>query len=575
MRRALGRLLLGVSRPFLDLTVAERVVLLGVAVLHVVAITWGLPASDAWEVDGIAPRDVLAGVIKTYTPGSYFTYPPLHLILLSILSLPISLVAISKAPSLARADVIATFIGVPYMTGYSLVARVVSALMSLGIVLTLGRISAAIFGPRARVWTIAFAGVEVAGAYYAHTSNLDVPALFWAVLALHALAETVRADEPRGLRKVAVFAACAVATKDQAYAVFALTLPFVGVSWLLVRRDNARAIVREAAWCALIVGGLVLLIDGALFNPSGFAERVRFLTGHASQDYAMYSKDTAGRMAALRDAVLFFDHHYPVVVAPFVVLGVLLGLRRNQGLARVGAAIPLLGILSFTLAFNCVARRIEERFMLPQMQLCAVYAGGAVAVLLDAAGRWRVAVWGIRVAATASIVLGIRLTASMLATMIEDPRYRTEQFLRENVRPGDVIEVYGNNVYLPRFPEGAHVERVGPKQAPSPLPNVIEREELLSAIDGRRPRFIVVSTGWAWRFMGRPASATEGGHILPNAQAAILADEDSTTYVRRLFLGDTGYRVAYHAFYRGHGTLLPARHLHASLASDVFVFERK
>lgn len=577
VRRALARVLLLVSRPFVDLGRVEKLVFFGVAVLHVVAITWGLPASDAWDVDGIAPRDFLPGVIETFTPGKYFTYPPLHLTLLSILTLPFSAIAVAKSPSLSQPDIIATFIGVPTMTALSLVARLVNCVMSLGIVLVLGRISASIFGPRARVWTIAFAGVEVAGVYYAHTSNLDIPALFWSSLALMVLVDAVKADEPRKLRKVAVLAACAIASKDQAYALFAVTMPVVIVAWALTSRASARAIVREAAICGAITIGLVLLVDGALFNPSGFAARLRFLTGHASQDYAMYSKDNAGRLSVLRDAALFLDRHYPVACAPVIVLGMVGGIARSKGLARVAAAIPLLGILSFTLAFNCVARRIEERFMMPQMQLYAVYAGGAVALLLDAAGTRAAGAWLIRIGAVACVLSGVRLTACMLATMIGDPRYIAEKYLRENVRPGDVIEVYGNNVYFPRFPDGARVERIGPNPttARSPMPNIVEKQDRLGAVAERNPRFVVVSTGYAWRFMQRPPSAQEKGHVLPAAQAALLADEDSTTYMRKLFEGTAGYKVAYHCFYPGHGALLPPRHLHASLASDVYVFERR
>ncbi len=582
LRRALSRissrLLVLVSRPFVDLTGTERLVFLGVAILHVIALGWGLPASDGWDVDGIAPRDFLPGVIKTFTPGEYFTYPPLHLALLSVLTLPVTIGALAKAPSLAQADVVATFVAVPVMTTYAIVARVVNALMALGIVLVMGRISAAIFGPRARVWAMAFAGVEVASAYYAHTTNLDVPALFWSSLALFVLVLALQRDEPKRLRKVALFAALAIASKDQAYALFALSMPIVLLVWALARKDTAarREVLREAFACAAIVVGLVLVVDGALFNPKGFMARVHFLTGHASQGYAMYTNDVAGRLATFRDVVLFLDRHYPVAIAPLVVLGMLGALAKGPSLWRVAGLVPLLGILSFTIAFNCVALRVEERFTMPQMQLCAVYAGGAVAVVLDAV-KGKAAPWMIRVGGTAIVLSGVRLTAAMLGTMIGDARYDAERWMRENVRPDDVIEIYGNSVYFPRFPAGAHVERVGPGPvgARSPVPGVRERQDLLGNIDARRPRFIVVSTGYAWRFMVGPTPEPQQGHLIPSALGAILADEDSTRFMRTLFEQRAGYGVAHHSHYAGFPPLLPPRQLHASLACDIFVFERK
>lgn len=565
-----------------ELHPAERWLLLAVGVLHVIGIGWGLPASDGWDVDGVAPRDFLSGVVKTVTPGDYFTYPPLHLLLLTVLTLPVTLVALARAPSLAPHDVIQAFVQVPVMTTFSYAARAVSLLMSLGIVLAMGNLARAVFGPRARPWAMAIAGVEVAGTYYAHTSNLDIPALFWASYALLALVTAIKADEPRKLRRVAVLVACAIATKDQAYAVFLFSMPCVLVLWALERRRRAPGtlpeLVRETLWLVGIGIALVLLLDGALFNPTGFAARVRFLTGPASQDFAQYSKDWPGRLAAFWDAVTFLPNHYPVALAPLFALGVVLAVARTRGRDRIAALVPLFAILSFTLAFNCVARRVEERFMLPQMQLLAVYGGCAVAGLLELApvARQRALTWMVRAGAVACILSGLRLSAVVIATMLGDARYDAEAFMRENVRQGDVIEVYGGNVYLPRFPASAVVQRVGsgPTTSRNPMPDIVEKQDHLGAVGARNPRWIVVSTGYAWRFL-REAKGEETGHMLPESQRMSLADADATNHMRALFAGAAGYEVAHISHYAGHPPVLPPHPLHASLACDVWIFRRR
>lgn len=585
------RLLARVSRPILglfralggvlaDLRPFERNLLLAIAVLHVVGIGWGLPASDGWDVDGVSPRDFLSGVVKTATPGDYFTYPPLHLLLLTVLTLPVTILALVQAPSLAPHDVIQTFVQVPVMTTFAFVARVVSLFMSLGIVLVVGNIARAIAGPRARPWAMAIAGVEVAGTYYAHTSNLDVPALFWASCALLVLILAVKADEPRKLRRVAVLAACAIATKDQAYAIFLLSMPCVLILWAIERRraGTLPELVRETLWLVGLGVLLVLLLDGALFNPTGFAARVRFLTGPASQDFAQYSKDWPGRIAAFRDAVTFLPKHYPVALAPLFVLGVVLAAARARGRERIAALVPLCAILSFTLAFNCVARRVEERFMLPQMQLVAVYGGAAVAGLLELAPvtQKRALTWMVRVGAAFCILSGLRLSAIVVATMLGDARYDAEAFMRAHVHEGDVIEVYGSNVYLPRFPAIATVQRIGsgPTTSRNPMPDIIEKQDALGAVATRGPRWIVVSTGYAWRFL-RETKAEETGHMLPESQRMSLADADATNHMRALFAGAAGYDVAHVSHYAGHPPLLPPRPLHASLATDVWIFRRR
>lgn len=534
--------------------------LLAVAVVHGIALTWGLPASDGWDVDGVAPRDFLPGLIATFTPGDHFTYPPLHLAILGLLTLPVSLVEIARVPSHAPADVIAAFTAVPIMTIFALVARFVSFGMSLGVVVMIGRFSDRIFGRAARPWAMAIAGVEVAGTYYAHTTNLDLPALFWSLCAFDVLARAILDDDPRRLRKVGLLVAFAITTKDQAYAIHALTLPFAVLAW---SRRSDRPVIREGVLTAVLVVALVLAIDGALVNPSGFAARVRFLTGPASQDFAQHSKDWPGRISAFWDALTFFPMHYPVLLAPILVAGVVLALRRTHGRGRIVAALPAVAALSFTLAFNCVARRVEERFLLPQMQLVAVY-GGVLAI----------APMGGRVLGVAAIVLGLRGALDIDVVMLRDARYDAERFIAEEIPHDDAIEVYGNNVYLPRLPADRSILRVGlddPRRR-SPLPGVTETKALLGAVEERRPKWIVVPTGFAWRYLQEDPGAHHG-RVLPKSQQAELADADTRDFVRALFAEKTAYRLAYRAHEPG-SWLFPAHGIHASLATDVVIFVR-
>ncbi len=578
------RLLARAGRHLRGLDTIERLVLLGVAVLHVMAIGWGLPASDGWDVDGVAPRDFLPGVVKTFTPGDYFTYPPLHLLLLSLLTLPVTLVQLLRAPSLAPHDVVATFISVPVMTTFALVARLLSFFMSLGVVLAVGEMAKTIFGGRphdtgrtARAWAMAISGIEVAGTYYAHTTNLDLPALFWSSLALLALVRAVESDQPRELRRVAVLIACAIATKDQSYAVFALTMPIALVAWLLSRPAEKRGeLVQEGLRAAAIAIGLVLVIDGALLNPSGFLARLRFLTGPASQDFAQHSADLAGRLSALEDAIGFLPNHYPSGLAPFFLVGIVVALGGTTGKERIAAAVPLLAIVSFTLTFNCVARRVEERFMMPQMQLLAVYGGGiGVVVQRLLVSRRTTLAHAVRVVAAIGVALGVRQSATVIATMIGDARYDAERFIRENVRPGEVVEIYGTNVYLPRFPAGLAVERIDPRPATSrnPMPGVTEKRDRLGAIGERRPRWVVVGMGYAWRYLQEERDPKDG-RVLPGVQRVGLADADTRDHVRALFAEEAGYAKVHVSRYAG-SALLPPHPLHASLATDVFIFERR
>ena len=252
-------------------------VLAGTAVLHGVGLLWGLPASDGWDNDGIAPRDYLAGLVETAAPGKFFQYPPMHLALLALLTAPLTIVELVRAPSLAAPDVVREMIQVPTMTSLAVAARLVSLAMSVGIAWSVARIAEELRGRRAAWCAAAFLCVNAPLTYYAHTTNLDVPYLFWGSLALLALVRAVTREEPRLLRRWAVLAAIAVATKDQAYALFLLAAPVAVGAWGLLpaSRPKERAVraelLRESALAVVLGASLVLAIDGALYNPHGFA----------------------------------------------------------------------------------------------------------------------------------------------------------------------------------------------------------------------------------------------------------------------------------------------------------------
>src|ERR1700678_4805395 len=73
-------------------------VLMGCACLYCVGLGWGLPASDTWDNDGVAPRDFLVAVAETFDKGpfdvAYLHLAPVHLVLLTLLTLPVTLSAV-------------------------------------------------------------------------------------------------------------------------------------------------------------------------------------------------------------------------------------------------------------------------------------------------------------------------------------------------------------------------------------------------------------------------------------------------------------------------------------------------
>ena len=101
--------------------------------------------------------------------------------------------------------------------------------------------------------------------------------------------------------------------------------------------------------------------------------------------------------------------------------------------------------------------------------------------------------------------------------LLFDPRYDAEPGSAAHVKPGDAIETYGQNCFLPRFPRDARVMRVGQGSLKlrNPLPGVTEVQEAFIA--PRNPRFIVLSLAWARRYLRRCEASFGRAHLFPAA----------------------------------------------------------
>lgn len=567
-------------------------VVLAAGVIRIVGLGWGLPASDGWDNDGVAPRDYLAGLVETFTPGHFYTYPPVHLLLLAVLTAPVTIAGLVKAQSLAPPDVVAELVKVPYMTANAYVARIVSVVMSLGLLVLVARITAELragpngdptaAGPRrAGVCAAAIAAVNLSLTYYAHTTNLDVPYLFWAAFSLLWFIRAMTRREPRLFRRAFLLAVLSVATKDQAYGLFVLAYPGALAAFVLFdpwAREHRRETLRAVAVAALVAIVFLIVADAVVFNPTGFRARVAFLAGTASQDFVTYTNDWTGRGRMLADVVRGSHRYYPRVLGALLAIGLFVEAARVlRSSARSTCALPfltpLLAALSFTVTFNFTALRDDHRFFMPQAVLLAIYGGLAFERVVFAEKKSR------RIAAQAVFAVPFAIALynclTVDAQLLGDPRYDAEAWLDAHVTAGDLVEVYGHNVYLPRFPARARVQRVDvrPLDRRNPLPNVTEVQAPFEAAAARRARFIVVPEGWAWRYLIDPDAPLDEGRVFAPTQKVTTSDHEAGRYFWRLTRSLDEYGIAHVSKYEG--TLFPQLDIHASTSRQVWIYERK
>lgn len=341
------------------------IALLIVALTYGATLTWGLPCEWAPTADSPAPLGPLAFLGAWTRADIAQKYPALHLLLTDLAYAPIlvfwKLTGAWGTPSGVH----------PYgfddplqrLTVLNVVSNLMSLVMGLG-VLFLGYRIAARDTPR-YAWfpplLLACSGVFT---FYATTSNLDIPYLFWWALALERLDQYLRQPRDTLLVHAAIAAAASVATKDQAAGLV------LGVVFFLL---PAKSALRFAGTCAL-----AYFVFAVLPQPWRWWEHVYFwrLGGPAIEPFVQVPATPLGYLLLLTDAATAL---FNVVSFIGLMLG-LIALRTyaNEPLPR------LLVVTSLTyLAFILIPTRfVYDRFLLP-VGFAVVLIAPRVLALLD------------------------------------------------------------------------------------------------------------------------------------------------------------------------------------------------
>jgi hypothetical protein len=545
---------------------AEAFVLATFGLFVAVGLTWGLPGPDTWCVDSMSPRSCgLGAIAETYRPGHFHTYPPLHMAILTVISLPwigLAVARVGTSTELLQHELLHPL----YMTGIEVGARVIAAAMGAGVVWNTMRLWKRTGGPFVGVMAGAIVSTNATLVYYAHTGNVDVPYLFWVSWALVEI-DRVAAGERRELQAL-LLTTCALLTKDQAAAVLALPIAIyvLALPWLqrrasLLRRDLLRGALASAA--------MYVVVSGAVINATGFRKRVAFLFGPASKTWEEYPRTVSGRADLAWDALHALPHFGSWTMAALALVGV--GIATFSKVERARRLLPLTAAVSFTVLFNLGALRSDDRFLLPQSLWLLPYA----ALTLDRAkaatfgesfrgAKWALAL--LTVVGAFAFVPALLAVISLDATLLVDPRYAAEAFLAR-FSAGTPIEVLGSTKFLPRLPSRLVAVRPGVE----PVSDRQEMSGVRELVDPRmdpRPRapaLIVLATELSKADMTE-APVKPAGYGLSTYQ-------DSTT--RALLRGLADGSLGYTRVFRSTCTLpwpLECRSVHGSTGGEVWIY---
>lgn len=498
------------------------------AVIFVVALVvyapgfwWGAPyataadRANAWGVDDEPPMGPLAQLYDIVSPGPTqnpnLGYPMLHPFIVIGAYTPYIgwLYATGGLDSPTEAFPHGFKDPVRSLRMLTFIAHALSVLLAAVIVVAAYEIGRTLFDERAGLWSAALVLTMYPMFYYARTSNVDVPVLFFTALAFIPFAKSIMGGVTvaRGAWFGAL-AGLALAVKEPAFASFVgvpaalLLLPSPGEGrpgWRSATVWRGAAVAAAAAMAAYAIG------SGMVIDPGRYAAHVAFVR-ERSGDLAAgavafmpdYPRTTEGHLrlgarllAYLRDAVTL----------PGLLLGVA-GFVAAARSARRAAWFSVTAITYLAILF-WFARAAQLRYVMPAAFTISIFAGYAASRahgLLPMAGR---------VAGAAAVVIGLLQGIDLTQAMIRDSRYDAGAWLRNMAHDGDHIEYFGSDQKNPPFERGLRSSRAfrylgGNVQADT---SAVAVQEIIDGWRTRSPRFVILMPDYTSR-PGEPFAAS-------------------------------------------------------------------
>jgi Dolichyl-phosphate-mannose-protein mannosyltransferase len=477
----------------------------------------------AWGTDEVAPMGPLVYARRTFIDGSwYHKYPAFHFMVLSAAYAPF-LAYLALSGQLSVSHLSTTW---PYglsdppsaLTILVLIARVVSAAMGTAIVGLIYLITQRLFGRAAAIFTALIVAFCFPFIYYSHTSNVDVPYLFWFTLGLLFYVRLLKESQTRDYLLLGTCMALAIATKDQAYGL----LPFLPVSliWFRIKGQQSagqpgrlRRSLASVPWGKLGIAlvafvGTYALAANLPNNWHGYLRHVKYITGAGPAFYQEFPNTVFGHIAFLSKTVSLLAWSLNIPLFIVCSVGLLWGLIRFRDVSLALLA-PALSYYLFCLA---VILYVYPRFVLPLVIISAVFGGKLLADLWSAPGRLPIIT---RPAVAILLLYSLVYGASVDWLLQQEPRYQAEEWIQRNVPSTAVIEAYGPTQYLPRFPEHVRVRQLV-------LQGYVEE-----AFRSRAPEYVLLTHAYYRR-------------ITEDQQD----DFDQEEFIEHLWAGELGYHVA-------------------------------
>lgn len=436
-------------------------------------IDWGLPhkltgelAVSAggidWAPDSLAPLAPLAYAKRlAYGEPWIHKYPPLHFFVLAVAYAPYFLY-LSLFGGLEK-----IYDLYPYgfidpewtLTIFTLIARSVSAVMGIGLIITNYYIAKRIYED----WKAGFiTGILLLGAFplvhYSHQANIDIPHLLWTSLALLALVNLTQAFETKYYIMLGIFTALAFLTKESIYALFIGLVASLMVVQIQYNNKSLKttwpAVLWKSVWNKSNLIGLslffivLIIFFNPLLNYEGIVEHITLHT-HRSLRGNVFIREASGTIGGdlnlLRDYLYFMSQINGKIIFALITVGVVYCLIR--GPMKVLVFVP--AMVTYYLFFLRVHGTHHLRYVLPLYLLLTWHGGKFLADLTSLRSiSGKIATVVIVLMSVASLTYGF----SVNILYKNDPRYDAERWIATYIDSDKVVVGISPEYSLPRFP---------------------------------------------------------------------------------------------------------------------------
>lgn len=460
-------------RPFVLLMVS--------LVLCVYGLMWGLPNLCDFAQDSVVDKGHLAAIGVAGEEVTTHRYPPFHFWVLRAAYLPARGLCAFESVRSNPKTVSALFI---------LSARLVSVAMALGTVWLLYKTGKRLWGAGAGLAAALMFILSPVTLYYAKNANLDIPYIFWLSWALFLFVRILQEDRELDYLRLGVVSALAVCTKDQAYAfILLMPLPII-LTWRRphqpaqpssasssfssstdrgeVRTTNGQRKLglMRLAWGLLGFVIPFVLIHNIIFDPSGFWEHVKTITGPGVVGWREFSPGPVGQLRLLTETVLRLMSAWTAAGLALVIVGLVIAFRKGPH-RRLHLAL-LVPAISYYLSFPAVVGYAYTRFMLPIMLVLCLFAGRGITWLWTR--RQSRSLAG-KIAVMALLVWVALAGLSLDYVMSNYSRYDAQMWLETEVAPrigtGLRVACIGDMRTMPRINKPIEPKYLDPPYEPS------------------------------------------------------------------------------------------------------------